>query len=74
MSCGKFSPVKISMPPKGKKVKFENFHKSMHVPIVVYADSEAILKPTSICRKYTEKYQEHLPSGFCFRLVSPYEK
>ena len=44
----------------------------MHVPVVVYADSEAILRPISICRKKTEKYQEHLPCGFGFHFVSPF--
>ena len=26
-SCGKFSPVKVKMPPKGNKVEFKSFHK-----------------------------------------------
>ena len=74
MSCGKFNLVHVKMPKGGMKVKFKNFYRIMHVPVIVYADFESVLKPISIHQKYTEKYQEHLPCGFCFHLVSPYKE
>ena len=33
------------MPAPGEHIKFENYHKQMQVPIVIYADSESIIKP-----------------------------
>ena len=44
----------------------------MHVPVVVYADSESILKHVNGKKKNTVLYQEHIPCGFGFHLVSPY--
>ena len=29
------------MPKKGSKVQFQNYHKQMQVPFVIYTDSEA---------------------------------
>ena len=40
----------------------------IHVPVVVYADFESILKP---CLE-KNKTHEHVPCGFCFHLVSPF--
>ena len=40
----------------------------MHVPVVVYADFESILRP---CHE-DNKTHEHIPCGFCFHLVSPF--
>ena len=72
-SCKEFDSVRVEMPKFGS-VKFKNFSRMMHVPIVGYADFESILKPTSGVKKSTETYQEHLPCGWCFNLVSPYAK
>jgi len=46
----------------------------MHVPIVIYADFECLTKPIESCQpnleqSYTEQYQKHEPSGFCFYIV-----
>jgi len=46
----------------------------MHVPIVLYADFECLTKPIQSCQpnleqSYTEQYQKHEPSGFCFYIV-----
>ena len=51
----------------------------MHVPIVVYADFECLTKPIESCKpnsehSYTEQYQKHLPSGFCFNIVCERKK
>jgi len=73
--CKNHDCVKIRMPEKGSILKFENFKHSMHVPIVVYADFECLTKPIESCCKpnleqsYTEQYQKHEPSGFCFYIV-----
>ena len=37
--------TKIQMPALGEKIKFENYHKQMQVPFVIYADFENIIKP-----------------------------
>ena len=34
----------INMPNKGEKVQFENYHKQLEVPFVIYADFEAIVE------------------------------
>ena len=49
----------------------------MHVPVVVYADFESILKPCLDAsrpwlRLEKNKTHEHIPCGFCFHLVSPF--
>ena len=36
--------TKIRMPAPGEKIKFKNYHKQMHVPFVIYADVESIIK------------------------------
>ena len=46
----------------------------MHVPVVVYADSESVLKPVFEKKKNTVLYQKHIPGGFGFHLVSPFKK
>ena len=43
----------------------------MRVPFIVYADFECFTESISTCtsndsRSYTEKYQKHNPSGFCY--------
>ena len=47
VNCREFKALKHKMPNKSDKVKFKNFHKRMHLPVVVYADSESILKPVN---------------------------
>ena len=42
----------------------------MHVPVVVYADFESILR--SLRDREKNKTHEHIPCGFCFHLVSPF--
>ena len=41
--CGEFAAAKIELP--GGKCSFKNWERMMHVPVVVYADFESILKP-----------------------------
>ena len=62
----------INMPKQGENIlKFNNFHKQLPVPFVIYADFEAITKKVQGCkpseemeneknkRSYTEAYQTH---------------
>jgi len=72
--CGKHDFVRITMPEKGSTLKFENHKHSMRVPIAVYADFECMTKPIQSCQpnsehSYTEQYQKHEHSGFCFYIV-----
>ena len=46
----------------------------MKVPFVVYADFEAFTEEISTCepnekKSFTQKYQRHQPSGFCYKIV-----
>ena len=66
--------VKLRMPEKGSILEFKNFKHSMHVPTVVHADFECLTKPIESCKpnsedSYTEQYQKHEPSRFCFNIV-----
>jgi len=72
--CGKHDFVKITMPEKGSTLEFKNHKHSMRVPTAVYADFECMTKPIqrrqpNLEDSYTEQYQKHEPSGFCFCIV-----
>ena len=44
------------MPKKGENIlKFNNFHKQLPVPFVIYADFEAIMKKVQGCRPNDNK-------------------
>ena len=65
------SACKIEVPKPGETITFKNFKKSMRVPFVIYADFEAITEKIDSAapnpeKSYTEKYQKHTPSGFCY--------
>ena len=60
---------------RNKWLQFKNDHKGLPVPRVIYADFECYLPKVSIkAGSQTEKYQKHVPSGFCYTVVSPVEK
>ena len=72
-SCEKHDCVTLGMPEKGSILEFKNVKHSMHVPIV-YTDFECLTKSIESCKpnsehSYTEQYQKHEPSGFCFKIV-----
>jgi len=72
--CGKHDFVRIAMPERGSTLEFKNHKHSMRVPIAVYADFECLTKPIQSCQpnseqSYTEQYQKHEPSEFCFNIV-----
>ena len=67
---------------KGENIlKFNNFHKQLPVPFVIYADFEAITKKVLGCkqsdemekekekRSYTEAYQTHEDCGYGYKVL-----
>ena len=72
----------INMPKQGENIlKFNNFHKQLPVPFVIYADFEAITKKVQGCeqseemkkRSYTEAYQTHEDCGCRYKVVCYYD-
>ena len=74
------------MPKQGENIlKFNNFHKQLPVPFVIYADFEAITKKVQGCeqseemknekdtRSYSEAYQTHEDCGYGYNLVCCYD-
>ena len=72
--CLKNQAIRIEMPEKGSLVTFIHHQRSIKVPFVVYADFEAFTEEIPISKQnekfsFTQKYQKHKPSGFCFKIV-----
>ena len=76
----------IKMPKQGENIlKFNNFHKQLPVPFVIYADFEAITKKVQGCeqseemkneknkRSYTEAYQTHEDCGYGYKVICCYD-
>ena len=74
------------MPKQGENIlKFNNFHKQLPVPFVIYADFEAITKKVQGCeqceemkkdkdtRSYTEAYQTHEDCGCGYKVICCYD-
>src|SRR5271157_3498339 len=69
--CSQHDAVKPQLPEPGTMLQFENYNRSMRVPFIVYADFESFIKPIGSCQpnpgeSYTNKYQKHTPSSFCY--------
>ena len=77
----------INMPKQDENIlKFNNFHKQLPVPFVIYADFEAITKKVQGCEQseemkkdkdrisYTEAYQTHEDCGYGYKVVCCYKK
>ena len=79
--CSDNETVRIEFPKHKNKdgkdidcpvfLKFKNFNRSTRVPFVVYADFEYFTEKLSTCypdesRSFTNQYQHHKPSGFCY--------
>ena len=77
-----------NMPKKGENVlRFDNFHKQLPVPFIIYADFEAIMKKVQGYkqseemekekdkdkRSYTEAYQTHEDCGCGYKVVCCYD-
>ena len=72
--CLKNQAIRIEMPEKGSFISFIHHNRSIKVPFVVYADFEAFTEEIPISEQndkfsFTQKYQKHKPSGFCFKIV-----
>jgi hypothetical protein len=57
----------------GDTEKFRNYERLHDVPFVVYADFECFVKPIQYAeqnpnKSFTNKYQSHVPSGFCYTI------
>ena len=69
----------VKMPDKDNNIlKFNNFHKELPVPFVIYADFEAITEKISSCqpnndKSYTEAYQKHTDCGYGYKVVCCYD-
>ena len=68
--CTTNETVAVKMPPRNSKLSFNNYHKQLQIPFVVYADFECFTKPMNTCSpnpedSYNYNYQKHEPSGFC---------
>ncbi|XP_069109117.1 uncharacterized protein [Argopecten irradians] len=71
--CSPHGPQKLSFPKKEEQqwVKFNQIHKQLKVPFVIYADFESFVRPISTCEpdpktSSTTRYQKHEPSGFSY--------
>ena len=65
------------MPEEGRLVTFIHHNRSIKVPFVVYADFEAFTEEISTCEPnqrspFTQKYQRHRPSGFCYKIENSF--
>ena len=69
----------IKMPTKDDNIsKFNNLHKQLPVPFVIYADFEAITEKIHGCQRYddqsyTEAYQKHTDCGYGYKVVCCYD-
>ena len=62
------------MPKEGSSISFIHHNRSIKVPFVFYADFEAFTEVVSTYEpndkfSFTEQYQKHQPSGFCYKCV-----
>ncbi|KAL9951227.1 hypothetical protein ACROYT_G043851 [Oculina patagonica] len=77
--CAKNGPQKIKLPDEDHDVLyFKDVQKQLKVPFVIYADFESILvscdeQQLDPSVSFTQKTQEHKPSGFCYTVVSEVE-
>ena len=65
------------MPKEGSFVEFHDGQNQFKLPFVMYADFEAIIKPTKGTNfnpdaPYTKEINQHIPSGFCVYSKSAY--
>ena len=63
---------------KSGSIKFKNNFKQLAVSFKIYINFESILKWIKINRKnntsYTEKYQDHIPCGFAYKVACTDDK
>ena len=65
----------IRMPRKGNNIlQFQNYHKQMPAPFIIFAELEAITKKIQGCQpnntqSYTDKYQKHTGCSYGYKVV-----
>ena len=75
--CKDNEAVRIEMPKEGSFMEFPDGQNQFKVPFVMYAEFEAILKPTKGFnfhrnKPYTKEINQHIPSGFCVNSTFAY--
>ena len=64
---------KKSVKLKNSLIAFKNYFTQLAVAFKIYADFESLLKVVQSNNKnntsYTEKYQDHIPSSFSYKVV-----
>ena len=69
---------KQSIKLKGGSIESKNHFKQLAVPFKIYADFKSLLKGVQTSDKnntsYTEKYQDHIPWSFAYKVVCIYNK
>ena len=74
LSNSKHDAVNTVMPkPARSIVKFKNIQNFVECPVKIYADFESFLEPIDKKHGETRLYQRHVPSAFCFYVVSRVE-
>ena len=68
------TPTRIEMPEEGKNtLSFQNHHKQIKVPYLIYADFEALIRKIPGCEReqtrYTEKTKRHEACGYSYMVV-----
>ena len=69
----------IKIPTKNDNIlKFNNFHKQLAIPFVIYADFEAITEKihgseSNNDKSFTEGYQKHTDCGYGYKVICCYD-
>ena len=72
--CGEHKDVHVSMPKEDSKTEYTNWHKTFSVPLVIYANTEAVSLKHDICcqnldTSYTLNKENQKPCAIGFRAV-----
>ena len=66
----------VKMPDEGSAIEFKNHYRQFTCPFTIYGDFECLtmetgdFKPLNPSNSYTQKYQQHAPSGFKLTVVN----
>ena len=72
--CSKHDAVNTVMLEPGRNIlKFKNIQNSVESSVKIYADFESFLEPMDRKHGETKLYRRHVPSAFCFHVVSRVE-
>ena len=70
--CGEHKGVHITTPTEASKIEFTNWHKTFSIPLVIYADTEAVSLKHDTCRQNpdtgyisSKETQKPCAIGFC---------